>query len=111
MKKINTGDTVQIIAGDEKGKKGKILRLISKNKTDRQKFVFTHAIVEGVNMTERRRKGLPGQSGKVATITKPINLSNIAIFDPDKNKPTRVTIKNDKKNIKQRISVKSQKQL
>lgn len=111
MKKINQGDQVQIISGDFKGQKGKVLKLLSKSKSERSKTIITHAIVENINQVERRRKGLPGQAGKVNTIVKPISISNLAILDPEKNKPTRVTIKISKDGTKQRIAVKSKKQI
>ena len=111
MRKLRTGDNVQIIAGDERGKKGKIMRLVVKGKDSRAKGTPTHAIVEGVNTTQRRKKGLPGQPGRVATVTVPVNISNLAFIDPEKKTPTRVAIKTAKNGTKQRIAIKSNKQI
>ena len=56
--KIKKGDTVRVIAGDEKGKEGKVLRV------DREK---NRAIVEGVNLARKKTKpsGLNNQRGEV----------------------------------------------
>lgn len=99
MRKIKAGDTVIVIAGDEKGKKGKVLS-VSGNRV----------IVEGVNkMKKFVKKNALGknQDGTVVEIERPFQISNVQIIDPKTGKPTKVSfqIKDGKK---LRIAKKSQ---
>ncbi len=99
MRKIKSGDTVIVIAGDEKGKKGKVLS-VSGNRV----------IVEGVNkMKKFVKKNALGknQDGTVVEIERPFQISNVQIIDPKTGKPTKVSfqIKDGKK---LRIAKKSQ---
>lgn len=67
--KIKKGDNVTIIAGKDKGKKGKITRvLVSKNKV----------IVEGLNMSKKhQRPRKSGEAGSVISMAMPIHASNV----------------------------------
>lgn len=67
--KIKKGDNVTIIAGKDKGKKGKITRvLVSKNKV----------IVEGLNMSKKhQRPRKSGEVGSVISMAMPIHASNV----------------------------------
>jgi len=88
--KIKTGDTVRVIAGDDKGQEGKVQKVfIDKNK----------AIVEGVNMVSKHQK--PSAANPQGGIIKKealIHISNLAIVD-SKGDATRVgyRIEGDKK--------------
>jgi len=102
--KIKKNDTVLVIAGNSKGKKGKVLKVFqSKNRV----------IVEGVNIVKRHSK--PTQKvpqGGIMQKEASINASNIMIIDPKSNEPTRVggvVIKDETtgKKRKMRIGVKS----
>lgn len=82
--KIKTGDLVQVITGkkDNKGKQGKVLRVITE--TER-------VVVEGVNvMTRHRRPTTQGEAGGIEKVEAPIHISNVALVDPETNKPTKV---------------------
>ena len=83
--KLRKGDTVMVIAGDDKGKTGRILSVDD---------VKQRVIVERVNFVKRhtkaRRQG--AQSGIIEKEA-PINLSNLALIDPKSDKPTRVGFK------------------
>jgi large subunit ribosomal protein L24 len=84
MAKIRTEDTVIVIAGKDKGKTGKVLRV--EPSTGR---VF----VEGLNMIKRHQRPVAGRPNmQVGVIEKegPIHVSNVAIYDPKDHKPTRV---------------------
>ena len=82
--KIKTGDLVQVITGkkENKGKQGKVLRVITE--TER-------VVVEGVNvMTRHKRPTMQGESGGIEKVEAPIHISNVAVVDPETKKPTRV---------------------
>ena len=96
--KIESGDTVQVIAGDHKGEKGKVL------KVDREK---NRAIVEGVNLVSKHTKpSAQNPQGGIIKKEAPIHISNLSLLDPKSGEPTRVEyqVKDGKK---VRISKKS----
>lgn len=84
MKKIKTGDQVIIIAGKDKGKQGKVVRVLGDK-----------VIVDGVNRVKRHQKPNPmrGIEGGVITKDAPLAISNVAIFNPETQKADRVGIK------------------
>lgn len=100
--KIRINDTVQIMTGKDKGKTGKVLRVLpAKNMV----------MVEGINQFKRHMKGqAQGQKSEIITITKPLNASKVSLIDPKKKKPTRVGFKIEK-GKKVRISRKSQSEI
>lgn len=79
--KIKTGDTVRVIAGDQKGKEGKVMRVfIEKNK----------AIVEGVNMVKKHEKpSAANPQGGIKEKEAPLQISNLSLIDGN-GKATRV---------------------
>ena len=80
--KIKTGDTVKIIAGEEKGKEGKVLRV------DREK---NRAIVEGVNLVKKHTKpNAQNPQGGIVEKEASIHISNLALIDSKTKKTTRV---------------------
>ena len=87
--KIKTGDTVRVIAGDDKGQEGKIVRILkSKNR----------AIVEGVNMVSKHTKpSAENPQGGISKFEAPIHISNLMLVE--KGETTRVgyKIEGDKK--------------
>jgi len=96
--KIKLNDTVKIMIGKDKGKTGKVIKVIpSKNMV----------MVEGVNQFKRHMKGqVRGQKSEIITITKPLLVSKVAFIDPKKKKPTRIGFKAEK-GKKVRIAKKS----
>jgi len=83
--KIKKNDNIIVLAGKDKGKKSKVLRILA----DENK-----AIVEGVNIVKRhQRPRKEGQKGEVLEIASPIHISNIALIDPKDHKPVRIGIK------------------
>ena len=85
MKKIKTGDEVVVISGKDKGKQGTVSSLLSNGK----------CYVTGVKMVKRHTKPNP-QAGIQAGIVEkesPIDLSNIAIFNPISKKGDKIEIK------------------
>ncbi|MFH1608902.1 MAG: 50S ribosomal protein L24 [Patescibacteria group bacterium] len=100
--KLKKGDNVIIMTGKDKGKKGKIVRvLVEKNRV----------IVEGANMMKKsQRPRKSGEKGQILNIAMPINASNVMILDPKTNKGSRIGKKiiGDKK---VRISKKSSQEI
>jgi large subunit ribosomal protein L24 len=84
--RIKTNDTVVVIAGKDKGKSGRVLRVDVKSE---------RVYVEGLNIVKRHQRPTPGRPNlQVGVIEKegPIHVSNVAILDPRDKKPTRVGI-------------------
>jgi len=85
MAKIRKGDTVQVIAGKDKGVKGKVITV------DRTK---ERVIVEGVNRVKKHTKigqnAGGAQTGGIVTVEAPIHASNVMIIDPEDGRPTRI---------------------
>jgi large subunit ribosomal protein L24 len=82
--KIKKGDTVVVVAGRDKGKKGSVLKMLPKE---------GRAIVQGVNVAKRHTKQSASTQGGIVSKEMPIHVSNIAHIDPSDNKPTRVGYK------------------
>ncbi|MGC8916162.1 MAG: 50S ribosomal protein L24 [Thermoanaerobaculum sp.] len=84
--KIKKGDQVLVIAGKDRGKKGKVLRV------DRKK---ARVVVEHVNMIKRHTRPNPraGVQGGIVEREAPIHISNVMVISPDSGKPSRVGIK------------------
>lgn len=80
--KIRKNDTVLVIAGKDKGKKGKVRKAMPKEQK---------VIVEGVNMIKRhsRARGVARQAG-IIELEAPIHVSNVMLICSKCNKPTRV---------------------
>ena len=94
MSKIRKGDEVIVLAGRDKGKRGKVVL----RKDD------DHVIVEGINIVKKHTKPNPmkGQTGGVSDKTMPIDLSNVALFNPTTQKADRVGFKtlDDKRKVR-----------
>ena len=84
MNKIIKGDQVVVIAGRDKGKQGQVIRVLGGK-----------VVVEGVNVVRRHQKPNPmrGVEGGVISKEMPLDISNIAILNPETNKAERVGIK------------------
>ena len=79
---IKKGETVCVIAGDNKGKQGKVLKVeVSKSR----------AIVEGVNIVKKATKpNAKNPQGGIVEQEAPIHISNLQLLDPKSGKPTRI---------------------
>ncbi|MDX9924049.1 MAG: 50S ribosomal protein L24 [Ignavibacteriaceae bacterium] len=83
--KIRKNDNVVVLAGNSKGKTGKILKVFPE---------VNRVIVEGVNIRKRHTKpSQKNQQGGIIEKEAPINVSNVAILDPKSNKASRVGAK------------------
>ncbi|HTY02381.1 MAG TPA: 50S ribosomal protein L24 [Rhodocyclaceae bacterium] len=85
MNKIRKGDAVVVIAGKDKGKRGTVLGRVSSEQL----------LVEGVNRVKKHTKPNPmkGQPGGIVEKEMPIQVSNVALFNPGTQKADRVGFK------------------
>lgn len=82
---VKTGDKVVVIAGKEKSKSGRILKVLPKE---------SRVLVEGINVVKRHTKpNMANPDGGIVEKEAPIHVSNVALADPKTGKPTRVGYK------------------
>lgn len=80
--KVKKGDTVLIISGDDKGRKGKVIKAMPKQQ---------RIIVEGVNIQKKHVKPRrEGEKGQIIEKPGPIHVSNVKVICPKCGKPTRI---------------------
>ena len=97
--KIKKGDTVQVLSGKDKGKRGTVVRAIpSEHKV----------VVEGVAVAKKAQKPTQeNQQGGFVNKEMPIDVSNVALIDPKTDKPTRVGYRFEDDGTKVRVAKKS----
>jgi large subunit ribosomal protein L24 len=85
MQRIKKGDEVIVVTGRDRGKRGTVLRRV-----DAQ-----HVVVEGVNRVKKHQRPNPmkGVTGGIVELDKPIDVSNIALFNPATKKADRAGVK------------------
>lgn len=95
MLKIKRDDEIVVIAGKDKGKRGKVLKVLEKNRL----------LVAGVQMIKKHQKPNPqaGVAGGIIEKEAPIQVSNVALFNSATNKGDRVGFKVLEDNKKIRI--------
>ena len=99
MLHIKKGDTVYVLAGDDKGKTGRVLSILRKE---------GRAIVEGVKIVKKSVKpSAQYPQGGFVEKEAPIDLSNLAVVDRKTSKPTRVGFRFNEEGKKVRYSKKS----
>ena len=82
---IKKSDTVCGLAGEDKGKTGKVLKVL----VDKQR-----AIVEGINMVSKHTKpSAKNPQGGIVKQEASIHISNLSLIDPKSGKPTRIAMK------------------
>jgi large subunit ribosomal protein L24 len=96
--KIKKGDTVVIISGKDKGKTGKVERVIRED---------AKVVVEGVGLVKRHNRGRFGQTGQIVEKPAAIAISNVMLHDPKEKKGTRVKRVVNKDGKRERVTVKS----
>jgi len=83
MSRIIKGDKVLIIAGKDRNKTGKVIKLLPKNKT---------LVVEGVNIAKKhQRPQKQGQKGQIISLARPIDISNVMLLCPKCGKAVRTS--------------------
>jgi large subunit ribosomal protein L24 len=82
MGKLRKGDNVVVIAGRDKGKRGDVARIVDD----------THVLVNGVNTVKKHARPNPmkNQPGGIITKEMPIDVSNVAIWNPVTQKADRI---------------------
>ncbi len=85
MSKIRKGDDVVVLSGRDKGKRGTVLQIIENNRI----------LVDNVNVIKKHVKPNPnrGETGGIIEREAPIQISNVALFNPNTNKADRVGYK------------------
>ena len=95
---ITKGDTVQVISGDDKGKRGRVLRVHPKT---------GRVTIEGVNIVKRHRRATQTTEAGIVEFPAPIHHSKAMLLDPKSGEPTRVRRRKDEDGTVERIAVKS----
>ena len=95
---ITKGDTVQVISGEDKGKRGRVLRVDPKT---------GRVAIEGVNVVKRHRRATNNAEGGIVEFAAPIHHSKAMLLDPSSGEPTRVRRRVDADGTVERIAVKS----
>ena len=95
---ITKGDTVQVISGDDKGKRGRVLRVHPKT---------GRVTIEGVNIVKRHRRATQTTEAGIVEFPAPIHHSKAMLLDPSSGEPTRVRRRVDADGTMERIAVKS----
>ena len=84
MQRLRKGDEVIVVSGNDKGKRGKILRVLAERNT---------VVVEGIRKVKRHVKSQPQRPGGIIEVEAPISASNVMPIDPQTGKATRVKYK------------------
>lgn len=96
---VKKGDTVIVIAGKDKGKKGRVLAAYPKQE---------RVLVEGINLVKKHtRPSQKNPQGGIVTQEAPIHVSNVMLADPKTGKPTRIGYKVLENGTKVRYAKKS----
>src|SRR5215472_12127234 len=85
---VTKGDLIVVLSGDDKGKRGKVLRALPQ----RQRVV-----VEGINIVKKHRRARQqGEESAIISMPAPIAVSKVMLIDPKSDTPTRVKRRVDK---------------
>jgi len=96
---ITKGDTVQVVSGEDKGKRGRVLRVHPKT---------GRVTVQGVNMIKRHQRQTPTAEAGIIEREAPIHHSKVMLLDPKSGAPTRVRRRIDADGTVERIAVRSE---
>ena len=96
--KIKKGDEVIVLAGKDKGKKGKIVKILHK---------INKAIVSDINKVKKHQKPGNNEPGGIVEKEMPIHISNLNYFDSKLNRGVRVGFKLNKDGKKIRVNKKT----
>jgi large subunit ribosomal protein L24 len=95
---ITKGDTVQVISGEDKGKRGRVLQVHPKT---------GRVTIEGVNVVKRHRRATRNTEGGIVEFAAPIHHSKAMLIDPKSGEPTRVRRRRDADGTIERIALRS----
>ena len=100
--RIRSGDTVVVVTGDDKGKRGRVLRVHPKT---------GRVTIEGVNIVKRHRRATQTTESGIVEFPAPIHHSKAMLIDPKSGEPTRVRRRVDEDGTVERIAVKSEQSI
>ncbi len=96
---ITKGDLVIVISGEDKGKRGKVLRA---------EPAKGRVVVEGVNVVKRHRRARQqDETSQIVEFAAPIPASKVMLIDPKDDRPTRVRRRVDQDGTVERVAVRS----
>ncbi len=95
---VTKGDMVQVISGDDKGTRARVLRVHPKT---------GRVTLEGVNVVKRHRRATQTTEGGIVSFPAPIHHSKVMLLDPKSGEPTRIRRQKDKDGTVERIAAKS----
>ena len=95
---VAKGDMVQVISGDDKGKRGTVLRVFPKT---------GRVAIDGVALAKRHRRATQTTESGIVSFAAPIPASKVMLIDPKSGEPTRIRRKKDADGTIERISTKS----
>ena len=95
---VTKGDTVQVISGDDKGKRGQIIQVYPKT---------GRVTVQGVNIIKRHQRQTPTAEAGIIEREAPIHHSKVMLIDPKTDAPTRIRRRRDADGTVERVGVKS----
>ena len=84
MRRIKRNDLVEVISGDEKGKRGRVVRVLPRK---------GQVVVQGLNLQFKhvRRSQKHPQGGRIRREA-PVHMSNVMLIDPESDRPTRFRV-------------------
>ena len=95
---VTKGDMVQVISGDDKGKKARVLRVYPKT---------GRVTLDGVNIVKRHKKATQTTEAGILEFAAPIHHSKVMLVDPKGGAPTRTRRRIDKDGTVERIATRS----
>lgn len=100
--KLHAGDTIVVISGKDKGKTGRIMRVL---------LAEERVVVAGINMRTRHIKKTPQTPGRKVQYEASIHASNVSFLDPKLKKPTRIGYRMTSDGKKERFAKRSKEAL
>ena len=95
---VTKGDTVQVISGDDKGKRGTVLRVFPKT---------GRVAIDGVALAKKHRRATQNSESGIVSFPAPIPASKVMLIDPKSGEPTRIRRQKDADGTIERIATKS----
>ena len=95
---VTKGDTVQVISGDDKGKRGQIIQVYPKT---------GRVVVRGINMIKKHQRATQTAEGGIIEREAAIHHSKVMLIDPKSGTPTRIRRRIDKDGTMERVAVRS----
>jgi large subunit ribosomal protein L24 len=96
---VSRGDTVRVMRGEDKGKEGKVIRVLLKS---------GRVVIEGVNLVKMHRKARTAEEESgIREAPAPVHSSNVMLLDPKSGQPTRTKARVDEDGTKERVSVRN----